>query len=94
MRDKDRPGRNHYWCTVHRTKELPLDTSCAYCHTNMHIHESNIKLAKRGIAQVILCGRCAKLNRLVVAFDGRRWELMVQENGNPVMQGTLNLKTK
>jgi hypothetical protein len=94
MSDKDRPDRYHYWCTVHRTREDPLNTTCAYCHRGMHIHESNIKLAKRGIAQVILCGRCAKPNRLVVAFDGARWELMVQENGNPVLQGTLRLKTR
>jgi len=90
----DKRGRKSFWCSVHRTKDPPLYSPCAYCNRDTHIHESNIKLAKRGIAQVILCGRCAKPNRLIVAYDGKRWELEVQENGTPVMQGKLGLKTK
>jgi hypothetical protein len=94
MSDTDRRGRKSFWCAVHRTKEPPLYSPCAYCNRDTHLHESNIKLAKRGIAQVILCGGCAKPNRLVVAARGYGWTLVVQENGNPVLQGTLRLKTR
>ena len=82
------------WCSVHRTKDPQLDTVCAYCGRHIHLHTGHVLLAKRGITQVIMCGHCAKPNQLVVAWDGKRWELAVQDQGAPAYQLTLDSKAR
>ena len=93
---KDRSGENlkGRWCTVHRTHDIWVYEPCAYCNHEMHFHSGQVKLARRGIAQSISCGRCRHWSRLVVAFDGKRVVLTVQEDGSPVLQGKLPLKTR
>jgi hypothetical protein len=58
----------------------------------MHLHTGHVLLAKRGIPQAVNCLRCGKPNRLVVALGGKRWELAVQDRGQPALQLTLDSK--
>ena len=80
------------WCPVRRTKDPRLDVQCAYGSHQMHLHTGQVLLAQRGIAQAIICERCAKPNRLVVAWDGKRWELARQDQGTPPHQPRLDSK--
>lgn len=81
------------WCSVHRTKDPWLETTCSYCHRQMHLHTGHVELVKRRIPQFINCGSCGKRNCLVVALGGKRWELAVEEQGLPAYQLTLDSKS-
>lgn len=92
MRDRHEPRNNRRWCPVHRTRDIWLRAPCAYCHNQAHLHPGHVMLAKRGIAQPIICGRCRKNNILQVSLDGKRWYLSAVEDGIPVIQTHLALK--
>lgn len=92
MKQRIKRGPTARWCSVHRTKDPPLKARCAYGDHQMHVHTGHVLLAKRGIAQAIVCSRCLKVNRLMVAWNGKRWELVRQDLGNPAYQLTLDAK--
>ena len=85
-------GLGAQWCSVHHTREIKLYSTCPYCTYVVHLHEANIKVAKRGVAQVVHCSRCKRKARVMPSVDGKRWELVVQEDGQPVIQMGLGLK--
>jgi hypothetical protein len=94
MNDRSGHSIKGSYCTVHRTRDPKLEHACAYCGRQMHLHTGHVLLAKRGIAQAIQCGWCKRNNRLLVAYDGKRWELCVVDQGIPAKQISLGLKVR
>lgn len=93
---KDRTGLSVKggWCPTHKTRDPKLHHACAYCGRQTHFHTGQIILAKRSIYYGIICSWCRKSNRLVVAYDGKRWELAVVDQGVPAKQTKLDLKVR
>ena len=79
------------WCQLHHTNDTRLDITCPTCKQETHLHEGDVKQARRYVNSNIRCTACGRPNRLLPAQGGKRWELVALDGNTPVMQGRLRI---
>jgi hypothetical protein len=58
----------------------------------MHVHERDIQQVRKGNCVLPSCGHCHRHSFLVVASNGQRVALAVNDGNMPAVQGSLGLK--
>lgn len=90
--DERRSRHKHSWCTRHQDRTASISIACPRCRHGTHVHESHATQARRGQKVQLDCLRCKRPFLLLVQAGRAGLRLMPVEQGEIVMQLTLDGK--
>ena len=81
-----------HFCRIHRSSSPRLPVACPYGKHTTHVHENEVKAARRGTLLIPSCIVCKKHYHLVIHGKLKAIRAVPSDNGSPATQLTLDAK--
>ena len=94
MNAKAAPYTEGHYCKVHQTHSPRVLVECPYGRHLTHVHEADVKNAKRGWKLVPRCVVCRREIHVLVGGKLESVKVVADDSGSPAIQGRLGIKTK